>query len=198
MGNRVWVQFHSDGSGGAGGFRFTATEDTLGCGGVLHGLRGNISSPREANGKYPNSAECIWEVRLVPGFHLEANFLGRFDLETQTDCANDYVQVQEYDQRLATYSNTGPRYCGREMPRGNITTASDRSRVVFRSNGEVNGDGFNVSKALKAMNTGVIVCSFRWPGEWLAERYSTAPRPASSPLLATPRSTSITCTATIP
>jgi hypothetical protein len=62
---------------------------------VYHGLRGNISSPiaNDGTNKYPNGAECIWDIVGEPGFHVELNFYGRFDLEDTFGCANDYLMV---------------------------------------------------------------------------------------------------------
>ncbi len=77
------------------GFSLTATAYSTGCGGVFHGMRGNISSPIDNDGsnKYPNGAECIWDIVGEPGFHVELNFYGRFDIEDTFGCANDYLMV---------------------------------------------------------------------------------------------------------
>ena len=76
------------------GFEFTASAHSLGCGGVLHGDHGNISSPvAEGGTKYPNGAECVWEIRSEQGFHVVYDFYQRFDVETAAGCNNDYVQV---------------------------------------------------------------------------------------------------------
>ncbi len=58
-------------------------------------MRGNISSPIDNDGsnKYPNGAECIWDIVGEPGFHVELNFYGRFDLEDTFGCTNDYLMV---------------------------------------------------------------------------------------------------------
>ncbi len=40
MSNRLWVHFHSDATGSARGFAFVAQEETLGCGGIMHGSQG--------------------------------------------------------------------------------------------------------------------------------------------------------------
>ena len=114
MSNEVFVEFHSDADTTSrfenvflshdflnlnpspiSGFEFTASSHSLGCGGVLHGSHGNISSPVAAEGasKYPNGAECVWEVRAEQGFHAVYEFYNRFDVETADSCRNDYVQV---------------------------------------------------------------------------------------------------------
>lgn len=72
----------------------TASAHTLGCGGTLHGKRGNITSPRaDGSSKYPNGVECVWNVNTDPGFHIVIEFYGRFDIEMDNRCRNDYIQV---------------------------------------------------------------------------------------------------------
>ena len=72
----------------------TAAAYSTGCGGVFHGLAGNISSPISGgSNKYPDGAECIWDIIGEPGFHVEINFYGRFDIEDTFGCANDYLMV---------------------------------------------------------------------------------------------------------
>jgi hypothetical protein len=79
------------------GFSLTATAYSTGCGGVFHGMRGNISSPIDNDGsnKYPNGAECIWDIVGEPGFHVELSFYGRFDIEDTFGCTNDYLMVSK-------------------------------------------------------------------------------------------------------
>jgi hypothetical protein len=48
MSNQIIVEFHSDASTDSNtGFSFTASEHSAGCGGILHGVYGNVASPRE-------------------------------------------------------------------------------------------------------------------------------------------------------
>ena len=75
----------------------SASAYSTGCGGVFHGLAGNISSPISAEGSgntYPNGAECILDIIGESGFHIEINFSGRFDIEDTFGCANDYLMVR--------------------------------------------------------------------------------------------------------
>ena len=60
-------------------------------------MTGNISAPMTEGGtnKYPNGAECIWDIMGEPGFHVEINFYARFDLEDTFGCANDYLMVNK-------------------------------------------------------------------------------------------------------
>ena len=58
-------------------------------------MTGNISAPMAEGGtnKYPNGAECIWDIVGELGFHVEINFYARFDVEDTFGCANDYLMV---------------------------------------------------------------------------------------------------------
>lgn len=38
----MWIQFHSDASGVASGYSFTAEQESVGCGGILHGTSGEL------------------------------------------------------------------------------------------------------------------------------------------------------------
>lgn len=93
MTNSLWLEFHSDADNLRGsGFEFAVSAHSLGCGGVFHGGSGNISSPVEGS-KYPEGAECVWEMRNEPGFHTVYDFYGRFDVENVNGCNNDYIEV---------------------------------------------------------------------------------------------------------
>ena len=125
---------------------------------------GNISSPVGDGGKYPNGVECVWEFNARPGFHATLQFYDRFDVEAVAQCANDYLevsclycpsclcmliccfsQVADYRQEAGRFTRLGQRLCGREVPPP-VTTNSERARLLFRSNGQVNGDGFKVGE----------------------------------------------------
>ena len=112
-------------------------------------LLGNITSPTDPTssaGKYPNGVECTWSLNAEPGFHAELRFYDRFDVEDVTGCANDYVEVSDFRRSTGLFARVGQKLCGRQLPPP-IATASERSRVVFRSNRDVNGDGFKVGEA---------------------------------------------------
>ncbi len=146
MSNRMWIQFHSDGSGVARGFSFTAEQENVGCGGVLHGMGGNISSPTGGSGgKYPNSVECVWDFHAGSGYHAVLQFRDRFDVETVSGCSNDYLELRDYRRSVGRFVRIGERICGREVPPDPLVSGSERSKLVFRSNGQVNGDGFKIS-----------------------------------------------------
>ena len=63
------------------------------CGGIIHSNEGTISSPNyPAN--YEANTECIWEINVHNGYHVELTFDAHFDMEIQNPpCTNDYVEV---------------------------------------------------------------------------------------------------------
>ena len=52
-------------------------------------------------------------------------------------------QVTEYVEGESRWRTVGERLCGREIPEI-VNTTTERVRVTFRSNSEINGDGFKV------------------------------------------------------
>ena len=63
------------------------------------------------------------------------------------DCASDYVEIQFWNETVNTWSRVGERACGRSLPPA-VSAPFGRTRVVFRSNRAVTGDGWSLSWAL--------------------------------------------------
>ena len=146
--NVVTVQFVSDRRNNNSGFNLTAVEHTAGCGGLLHGMAGSIVSPRsEGSSKYPDGAECVWEILSEPGYHTKIVFTGRFDLEQSVGCESDYLEVQSWNVTTNSWRQVGERICGRTLP-DPVSTPTAKTRIIFRSNRAVNGDGFSLHWSL--------------------------------------------------
>lgn len=72
-----------------------------GCGGVYHGIEGNISNSQFAdNGKYEANSECIWDIISPGGYQLQVSFVDAFDVETSDNCGNDFVQVCLFSAKI--------------------------------------------------------------------------------------------------
>lgn len=70
----------------------------LGCGGVLHSQGGRISSPNWPGSDYLPNTECVWDIIMDVGYHVEMTFAPpSFDLEIQPGCPydHDYVAVSQ-------------------------------------------------------------------------------------------------------
>lgn len=91
MSNTLWIESHLQGSGHS--FGFEARADEAGCGGILHGDNGNITAPLGDDGKYRNGLRCVWDIETQPGYKIDIQFSGRFDIEKVDGCQNDFVQV---------------------------------------------------------------------------------------------------------
>ncbi|XP_077483788.1 cubilin-like [Amblyomma americanum] len=144
VGTKFTLIFRSDGVGTAKGFNISVTAVGLACGGLVHG-RGEqrLESPGYPN-RYPANTECDWTVDVQSGYRALLSFRGRFDIESSTGCIADYLEV--FNERMDGQWESTPvgRYCGLEMP-APIEAATHRARVLFRSNGDIEGDGFSMT-----------------------------------------------------
>ncbi|KAH6931479.1 hypothetical protein HPB50_024671 [Hyalomma asiaticum] len=143
IGTSFMLIFHSDSVGSAKGFNISVSAVGLACGGLVHG-RGEqtLQSPNYPN-RYPANTECDWTVDVQKGYRALLAFRGRFDIEASTNCIADYVQV--FNERADGQWEARPvgSYCGLETP-APIEAATHRARVLFRSNGDIEADGFRM------------------------------------------------------
>ena len=58
----------------------------------MHGQSGVLSSPNHP-GRYPPNTECVWDVNVQPGYHINLTFIPPFEMEVQDQCTGDYVDV---------------------------------------------------------------------------------------------------------
>ncbi|KAH0568173.1 hypothetical protein KQX54_019308 [Cotesia glomerata] len=137
--NKLWIEYHATKS--PSDFQLELSSDKYGCGGTMRGTRKELSSPSFPS-QYPNNAECTWEIIAEPGYHIGLVFLDRFNLETSTNCSNDFVEILEQDVFNADSWKQLGKICGRNMP-PTFNATSNRVKVVFRSNEAVQGDGFH-------------------------------------------------------
>lgn len=141
-------------------FKFRLERATEGCGGMLLSPSGSFSSPNyvkpndqsalgNVKGKsYPNSIECVWQIKAVPDFHLQFNFSSRFDLEDSTNCSNDFLRFEERHIDFVDDSEVErwrllSQVCGPHTP-AMVVSSTDTVRVTFRTNEAVTADGFFV------------------------------------------------------
>ena len=94
MSNKLWIESHLENSNSQQSFSFQARADEAGCGGILHGDSGNITAPMGNDGKYRNGVRCTWDIEAQNGHRIEINFSGRFDIEQDDGCDNDFIQVR--------------------------------------------------------------------------------------------------------
>lgn len=141
--NEVRIEFHSDLSNDAAynGFRLQYVFITSGCGGAIHAQQGVITSPGRP-GLYPANTECVWDITVQNGYHIETAFQAPFEMEIQQPCTNDYVELT--DLRLPTTNvNRTRRHCGNVFP-PSFRSSGNTLRVVFRSNNLLQFNGFEL------------------------------------------------------
>ncbi|XP_068089491.1 deleted in malignant brain tumors 1 protein-like [Hyperolius riggenbachi] len=107
------------------------------CGGLLTQMHGNISSPFFPS-RYPNNANCNWDIRVPAGYRVQLSFL-HLDLETHPSCAYDSVSIYDgipnYSPRIATICNPA-NYSYSYYSSSNIMG------INFRSDSSVQQSGF--------------------------------------------------------
>ncbi|BHF62984.1 Bone morphoproteintic protein 1 [Sparganum proliferum] len=109
--NSMTVKFDSD--GGLDNNRFTARfKKVVSCVHYIKADEGNISSPDYPN-NYPPNSYCIWRIEVPVGFSVLLTFES-FDLEEETDCRFDYLEIFDGSsecspklRRLFTYAEIG-------------------------------------------------------------------------------------------
>ncbi|CAL8142101.1 unnamed protein product [Orchesella dallaii] len=144
MSNDLWIEFHSDGNadGARRGFQIGLEAISKGCGGVVHRKYGQLASPQTetSSRRYPDNSECEWIIESIPGYTVNVVFFDRFDIEMSNNCTNDYVEVLK--KASLGWVSLG-RFCGRQLP-ASINTTSTTVKIMFRSNANLNGDGFRL------------------------------------------------------
>ncbi|OQV20099.1 Cubilin [Hypsibius exemplaris] len=144
QGSSMYVKFRSDSAGSARGFKASYMTVTNGCGGTYHGNTGYIATPGFIdNDNYPENMECVWDIIVDIGYHINFTFSGRFDIQKSDDCNDDYVELSD---RAADPRNPQilGRYCGHDTPNATLSS-SNRMRIRFRSNAAATAKGFNAT-----------------------------------------------------
>ena len=112
-----------------------------GCSDDLYGDSGEFSSPGYPDTPYPNSAYCMWRIKVSRHMKVQVTFED-FDLEEH--CDRDQVKV--YDGYYTTSSAIPVigAYCSRR-PRFTVESSSNIITVLFRSDLIRRRPGFKAS-----------------------------------------------------
>ena len=90
----------------------------LGCGGDLHAQEGAIESPNHPQ-RYPSNTECMWQINVNNGYHVNLNFVPPFELEIQEPCSGDFVEVSVLSLglhgKIICIISARQRSCGKVM-----------------------------------------------------------------------------------
>lgn len=116
------------------------------CGVVLHNATGSLWFPPRDGGslhEYQPNERCALIIRTQRGMILNLTF-GMFDLESSTDCSDDFLQLHDGSSLTARLIG---RFCGHELPLGNGSIMSTQEQIFlwFRSDNATQGRGFNLT-----------------------------------------------------
>ncbi|KAK2582770.1 hypothetical protein KPH14_005035 [Odynerus spinipes] len=139
--NQLWIEYYA--AAAPNEFEINLQLVNHGCGGALRSFSKEIASPGFPK-QYPNKAECTWEIMAEDGYHVGLSFVSRFNLESSPNCEKDYVQIFDWKSKHSTGSGNWTelgKVCGREPPKP-FNSTTNRMKVIFRSNENVQGDGF--------------------------------------------------------
>lgn len=99
--------------------------------------KGEVVSPNYPD-LYPSKRECVWHFHTTPGHRVKLTFQ-LFELEEHPECANDYVDIYNGDNKHAIKIG---RFCGSELPHP-IVASGNKLLMVFRSDPSLQRKGFH-------------------------------------------------------
>ncbi|GFU96639.1 cubilin [Trichonephila clavipes] len=131
--NQLFVRFKTDNSLVQGGFRI---EYKTICGGVYSELTGMLSSPYYPD-SYPAHAQCIYDIRLEPGYLVNVTF-HFMEIEDHQDCRYDFLEVRDGESEDSPLIG---QLCGINTPE-NIISTYNFLWMKFETDGSVQNRGF--------------------------------------------------------
>ncbi|KAH8276594.1 hypothetical protein KR044_004736, partial [Drosophila immigrans] len=149
--NQMYVHFHSNDVRSGRGFRLSWRTLANGCGGILAGDVGVITSPNYPQA-YPHSLHCEWQLDVHRGSHLRLT-LEDMDIEEMGACAYDYLSLEATDD-ASNRPGTAVAQVLCRMPEGNgsvIDLDSSRALLVFQSDSSNSGRGFRLTFAANCL-----------------------------------------------
>ncbi|XP_030058295.1 astacin-like metalloendopeptidase [Microcaecilia unicolor] len=93
------LEFFSDGRNASN--YFSASYNSVNCGGTLTSTKGVVTSPNFPS-EYPPSLDCIWTIIAPLGNKIYLR-MNSFELEDSDDCTYDYLTISDSDGFLGKY-----------------------------------------------------------------------------------------------
>ncbi|XP_040184091.1 high choriolytic enzyme 1-like [Rana temporaria] len=133
-GNLMFVEFLSGGAS-----TFTASYQTVACGGMQTKVNGTVTSPGYPT-KYLPSTDCIWSIVAPSGHRVQLNFIS-FTLESSRNCVYDYLSISDSSRSGTSVSD---KYCGaKNMPP--LVSSGNWMGLQFHSDKSVQSTGFQAT-----------------------------------------------------
>ena len=156
--NRMRILYKLD-SNSRGKFQLSTKAPLGQCGGVIHSLTGNLSTPNYPS-RFTGGTACTWVIAAPTGYHLRLNFSSHFDLPpTSGRCSENYVtavefEPSEYAERmlpiamrnhnlLPSLNTLLPQYCSITSAPSSINSTQNGVAIVFQ--GLTSASGFQLS-----------------------------------------------------
>ncbi|XP_046451773.1 cubilin-like isoform X2 [Daphnia pulex] len=132
------LNFHSDATSTDNGFHITyaVVNGIPGCGGLLTGPGGTLSSPNHPD-TYEHNLDCEWVIRATRNERVRLTFTA-LSIEASRNCRFDYVEVREGGTPQSPLIG---RYCNRNLPLP-VLSQGNQLFVRFRSDFSVASSGF--------------------------------------------------------
>ncbi|XP_065362088.1 cubilin homolog [Calliphora vicina] len=118
-------------------FNFQLEYAMVGCIEVYRADNGTFASPNYPK-PYPNNIECLWEITSQPGMGIQVE-IESLDLEDSVNCTKDALVISPHYHS----DNVKERHCGKHESLI-ISSSSHKLYVRFYSDGQGNGQGFQV------------------------------------------------------
>ncbi|KAL4240813.1 Transmembrane protease serine 2 [Mactra antiquata] len=114
-------------------------------------INGTILSPQFGQSTYPPNLICTWTLIAPVGETIRLTF-NSFRLDNTRSCRGDYLRIFD---GITSFSNTIGRYCGEAIP-GDVASTGNEMLVFFRSDGQAQYAGFNISYGLDIQTVTVV------------------------------------------
>uniref|UniRef100_A0A8C5HD89 Cubilin n=1 Tax=Gouania willdenowi TaxID=441366 RepID=A0A8C5HD89_GOUWI len=145
--NQLHVQFVSDASNEASGFKLVFEAHSQACGGLIemndYDPPGYIMSPNYPQ-NYPQNIDCIWLIVVPNGEAVQINFEDEFYIEPTTSCLYDYLELRDGS---TTNADLISRLCGNTKPSTQRSTGSSLL-LRFRTDSSVTHKGFKAQYSI--------------------------------------------------
>ncbi|KAM4534255.1 cubilin [Odontesthes bonariensis] len=145
--SHVFINFVSDASNEASGFKLTFEAHSQACGGFIElsddDPPGYITSPNYPQ-NYPQNIDCIWVITVPNGEAVQIDFEDTFYIEPTASCIYDYLEIRDGS---TSNSDLISRLCGSTKP---STQHSTDSAILlrFRTDTSVTHIGFKAKYSI--------------------------------------------------